>query len=1197
MARPHPSRAEPSVSAVAAPAEDRVAAVPLQLRGERRLATVILVDVADSTDLLERIGTEKWVQMMNQVLQTLEAEVYRFGGTVDQFRGDGLVAFFGAEAAHEDDPERAVLAGLAMHQAIEPMAIELAEQDGIGLRLRVGINTGEVIVASIGDTRHYTEDTAMGEAIALAARMETAAEPGTVLVSDNTYHLVESHFEWSALGRITVKGITEPLAVYRPHRHRLHAEPMSHWQPYDPYALLTGREAEFEALKQKVDQVRTGRGGIVFLIGETGMGKSALLHHTHQFAVRQESVLAEAEGAASAQGIDKTYSMTWLQGRGRSYDQSRPYSMWLDLFSGWLDVSAGEPGTEALSRLRTEVEALFGDQAAEEAEEHYPFLATFLSLPQEYALPEYAKYLDAGARRQKTFEAVGSWIEALARRGPLVLAFDNVHWADASSLELLEDCLGLCEELPLLWLIVFRPDRSTGVWGLRQRVETDLLHRVTTLPLFPLTDAQSEKMIDRLIGPDVLPSRTCGLVRTTAEGNPYYIEEFIHALIREGVLVKDAVTDRWRTTRTIDSLDLPSSLQNLLLARIDTLTQLQRRVLQMAAVIGSVFWSSLLETVACDGAQLTAPSLDASSIKDQLAGLQRVQLIQEVRKVPHLGTEYAFESNLIRDAAYDGLLSTQRVNWHRCVADTLERIFGEKVLPRYYSLLAHHYRRAGATRKELFYTVLAAEEAQEDRANVEALDYYNRALELLDGIEAKVDDESQIYAITTQRFEVLDGRRRVFFLMGDYDAGWADAKALLELARQLKDDPVWLIDALLHQPGVGFIGNKEDALKGAPMAEEALSLAQDLGDRRREMQSLAAVAAQRFFLHDPAWEEMSERALAMARELGDKQYEVGILTGLASTFAFTDETRSKHYVEAALPIVHEMDDKIAELDLLDVIGMQLETSGDYYKRLKECHEPQLALCREIGHPMAQARALMFVGQIQSLYLGDYEGGLASLEESRRLSEGNPFELFPLLRIAQVRLEQGKYVAAEAILERGGGINEGNIHEIGIAGLRLVLAMLYNARGDEKHLNAALRLTSEAIGLSAENPQLGDQYQMAAACESAAIHLRLAQIIVDDVERAKHASQGLKMSEIALGFFESSGFVRPIECVSEEILYRHSLALAENGREAESAEFLQRAHAAMMKKYELIPEDSHFRRTYLENIPLHREICAAFTAID
>ncbi len=184
-----------------------------QLEGERRVATVILADVQSSTNLIEKIGTEAWVQVMNRVLQILEAEIYRFGGRVDQFRGDGLVAFFGAISAHEDDPERAVLAALSMQQALKPYTAELAERDGIDLRLRVGVNTGEVIVTRVGDSSRYREDTAMGEAVALAARMETAAEPGTVLVSQNTFQLVESEFEWQSLGEITVKGVSKPVTM------------------------------------------------------------------------------------------------------------------------------------------------------------------------------------------------------------------------------------------------------------------------------------------------------------------------------------------------------------------------------------------------------------------------------------------------------------------------------------------------------------------------------------------------------------------------------------------------------------------------------------------------------------------------------------------------------------------------------------------------------------------------------------------------------------------------------------------------------------------------------------------------------------------------------------------------------------------------------------------------------------------------
>jgi class 3 adenylate cyclase len=1168
---------------------------PPHLEGERRWATVILVDVANSTDLLERIGTEEWVEMMNRVLQTLEAEVYRFGGTVDQFRGDGLVAFFGADAAHEDDPERAVLAGLAMHKAIQAYASELAQRDRIDLELRVGVNTGEVIVASIGDARHYTEDTAMGEAIALAARMETAAEPGTVLVSENTYHLVESRFDWVPLGRISVKGISRPVEVFRPMASRARQLPGRHWQPYDPYALLTGRETEFEAIKQAVDNLRAGQGAIVFVIGDTGMGKSALVSHARQYAVRQDAVLAEAESAGH-HGTETATSLTWLYGRCRSYDQSRPYSMWLDLFEDWLEACEGEPQTEMRDRLRQQVEVLWGEHEAETAAAHYPYLATFLTLPQEYALPDFGRHLDASTRRQKGFEAVRSWTQAMLGRGPLVLAFDNVHWADASSLELLEYGLELCEKNPLLWLIALRPDTEAPVWELRRRVETDYVHRVTSLALFPLTDTQGDKMIDRLIGPGVVPKETRALLRERAEGNPYYIEEFVHALIREGVLVRDTATDPWRPTRAIDSLDLPSSLQNLLLARIDTLAQAERRVLQMAAVIGPVFWTMLLEAMACDGMLSVLHRLDSEGLVGHLKTLQRAQLIHERGQVPHLGTEYSFESNLIRDAAYEGLLSTQRVNWHRCVADTLEQIFGEKVLARYYSLLAFHYRQAGATRKELFYTLLAAEEAQEDRANVEALEHYNRAWKLLDAIEEKAEDESQIYAISTQRFEVLNGRRQAYFVMGDYEAGWKDAKGLLTLARRLRDDPVWLIDALLQQPGVGFIGSKEDAAAGAPMAAEALELARELGDRRREMQSLAAIAAQAFFLNDPQWLQKGEDALQMARELGDQRYEVGILTTLGSVFAFSDPERSMRYVDAAMPIARELGDTMAELELLDVVGMQLETSPDYFFRLKDCHEKQVEAGRKTGNPQAEARPLMFAGQIQALLLGDYEGGMALLEASRRLSEGNPFELYPLLRIAQIQVEQHRFDEARSVLERADSFGDEQVHQFGRVGLRLLWAIFFNRSGDERQLRRALALSAEVRETAAGNPQLGEQYQMVAACEAAASHLLLAKTGAEEAERAEHARQALEESQSALEIYERSGYVRPIECVSEEIFYRHSLALAANGHDTEAAAFLERAHGEIMAKYHLIPEDSEFRRTYLENIPLHRDIERTVSAL-
>jgi class 3 adenylate cyclase len=1157
-----------------------------QLEGERRPATVILADVTGSTDLLEQIGTEAWVEIMNHIFQILGSEIYRFGGEVDQFRGDGLLAFFGATSTHEDDPERAVLAALAMQTAIHPYAAELAEGEDIDLRLRVGVNTGQVIAATVGDSHQHSEETAMGEAITLAARMEESAEPGTVLVSENTYRLVQSRFEWQPLGEITVRGISHPVAVYRPLTHRADVERPQRLQLYGLSIPLIGREEEFRTIKRHVEGLYDGRGGIVMVTGEKGLGKSFLVSEVRQHSARQSALLAEAH----SEDASPPPPLTWLRGRCRSYDQAWPYSMWRDLVRSWLGVKEDEPQIETRNRLRQQAEALWGDRLAE----HYPYLATFLSLPPEETFADRVKHLDADGLRHQFFFTLRSWVEALAQRGPLVLAFADVHWADTTSLELLKYCLPLCDHQAILWIIVFRPERTSSVWGVRHHVETEYPHRAITLTLPPLNEAQSSEFIDRLIGREILPPETRTLVLDKAEGNPYYIEELIRSLIEQGTLVQDAQTGKWHTTRAVTSLDLPDSLQSLLLARIDCcLSPEERNILQMAAVIGSVFWLNVLQALARDVAALEAPLL-----KRHLTTLQRSQLIDERGRAPDLGMEYAFKSNLIRDAAYESLLSAQRASYHLRVAEYLEDLFGTESVALYYGVMAYHYRQAGRHRKELFYSLQAAEHAQNIYANVEALEHYARALELLDEMEAQATDENQLYAIHTQRFEVLNGRRGVLFLMGDFDAMWADAQALLPLAQELEDDPSWMIDALLQQPGVASWQTKEELDAGSPMAQQALTLAQQLGDPRREMQSLVALARQRLWADDPSGWQLADRALEMARQLGDQRYEVGILTGLGHAYATREPERSMKYLEAALPLSQALDDKTAELEILNLIGVHLERDNDYCRRLTECHEKQLRLSREIGHRPAEGRALMFCGQIQGLYLGDYETGLSLLEESLRLWEGIPAELYPLLRLVQTHTVQGRYDVALATLERARRVGEHHTEQMALVGLDLVSTILYNNLADSQtpdaqaHLQMALDLTSQNRQVFVDNPQLSRQYQMVAACEATVAHLGLAEMAANKTERQNHLRLALESSQAALDIYQSFGFVQPIECVSEEILYRHSLALAANGLETAAIDYLKHAYDEMMDKHDLIPPDSPFRRTYLENIPLHRKIHAA-----
>ncbi|MBN1876149.1 MAG: AAA family ATPase [Anaerolineae bacterium] len=1169
---PFPAALTPSHPRLPAP----VSATPAPLQGQRRVATIILTDVRNSTDLVEQIGTESWVEVMSHLFRLLEAEIYRFGGVVDQFRGDGLVAFFGTREAHEDDPERAVLAGLAIQKAIRPYATELATRDNIDLKLRVGINTGEVIVTSVGDSRQYQENTAMGEAIAIAARMETAAEPGTVLVSENTYNLVPDRFEWQPLGEIRVKGISYPISVYRPLAHRTDAE---HVQTFGFPVPLIGRDAEFQTLLACVKDLYDGRGGITMLIGERGLGKSYLVAEVRQHIVRQGVLLStlntgkymlteEADNAPSGNDVP-VVEITWLRGRCRSYDQLLPYAMWLDLLENWLDVQPQDPPEEIRDHLRRQSERLWGTEMAN----HYPILATFFSLPLETEFTTGSYFAGniedlSGEEWQRLFfQTICSWVEKLSQQGPLVLAFSNVHWADSASLALLKHCLPLCDRHPVLWLLVFRPDRMALVWELNHYIATEYPHRLTAIDLPPFTKAQSKDFIHRLIGSETLSEENCALIVEKSEGNPYFIQELVRVLLTQS------------DTNDI-ALGLPDSLQSLVLARIDNLSPEQRHILQLAAVIGPVFWCNVLKALSED-----------NQITTHLNALQRAQLIHERRRVPHLGMEYAFNSSLIRDVVYESLLNTQRNAYHLRIAEYMEALIETEGSPQFNGLLAYHYHRAGRQGRELHHILRAAEQARKIYANVEALEHYTHALEVLNGIQLQTDEER--HSALTQRFHILSERRGLYFLTGNFNAAWEDARALLPLAEQLTDEPALMIDALLHQPGVQTWQHRTELLEGAHLAEQALALARQIGDRPREMACLGAIAAHRYTLNDPSWYDVGEQALQLARELGDRRFEVGMLTGIGRVYASSDPARSMEYLQIALPICQTLDDQQAELDLLDLIGVQLESSSDYYKRLKECHEKQVEISRAIGNRPAEVNALMFCGQIQGLYLGDYEGGLALLNESMRLWEDIPGKMYALLRIAQIQVMLGQYDAAAEILAHARDDNPNDLYDLGTAGLHLVCAILCNAIGDEEHLYKVLDLTARVHKDIVENKQLSEHYQMVATCEEVAAHLGLALWAVEEDVREAHQRLALETSQLALEMYETYGFVRPIECVSEEILFRHSKSLAANGYYTEATEYLKRAYDEMMRKYALIPADSVFRDTYLKNIPLHRQIQDAY----
>ncbi|MGZ9222036.1 MAG: AAA family ATPase, partial [Anaerolineales bacterium] len=1075
------------------------------LEGERRVVTVILTDLTDSTNLLEKVGTEGWVELMHGILHILESEINRFGGEVSQFRGDGLVAFFGATSAHEDDPERAILAALSMQRALDLYIRERVQQKSIDLRMRVGVSTGEVIVTS-GGHQHW-EETAMGMAVAVAARMEAAAEPGTVLVSEHTHRLVEAQFDWQSLGEIFVKGVSQPIAVYRPQRHITAVELVPHGAAFPETMPRIGREAEFHTLKSCIEGLFEGRGSIVTLMGDKGNGKSFLLNEVRQYFAHREALLAETQTASPP----TENSLTWVRGLCRSYSQTWPYSMWLDLFRDWLGIRPDESKDEKRDRFRRRAEAVWGDKFGE----HYPYLATFLGLPLEETFTEKIRHLDGEGLRQRFFLAVRSWVEAASRSGPLVLAFSDIHWADESSLALLKYILPISDNETVLWLLTFRSEREGSVWKFHHYLEAEYPHRLTSVHLPPLTEAQSWELIGHLIGQETLPKETGNLIIHNAGGNPFYILELIRSLIAEDVLRREADTGSWYITRTVTTLDLPDNLQRLLLTRIDRLSIQERSVLQTAAVVGPVFWLNMIQALLDD----------AHTLKTDLAALQRTQFIQESGRVPELGMRYIFKSPLVRDAAYDSLLSTHRVAYHLKAAEYLENHIEPDVLEDYDGLLAYHYRGAGNPRKELFYTFLAAEHERKIYANAEALQHYTRALELLDRLQDETQLKGQNRSIQTQRFEVLNARRHVHFELGQVEASRADTQALLPLAREMTDDPIWLIDALIAQAEIST-DNRQELMPGMQMAEEALALAQQVGDQYREMRSLTRIANARFSLNDPTWRELAERALGLARQLGDLRTEVNLLLVIGGKYGMDDLPRGREYLQEALSRSEALNDKATKLPLLQAIGQQFERDGDYYRQLTEYERERVRLSREIGNRIAEGNALMFCGQIQALYLGDYETGLDLELQTLHFWENITDRLFPLLRIAQIQTAQGQHTEALATLELARPLEEKVVFDIGRAGLGLVTVILYNALGDKHRLQSALDIISQIQRMAADN-LVSRQYQMAAACEASVAHLKLAQFhnnheAAGDNERQVHLAQALESSQSALKLYEQFG---------------------------------------------------------------------------
>jgi class 3 adenylate cyclase/tetratricopeptide (TPR) repeat protein len=660
---------------------------------QRRVVTILFCDVAGSTALAEGMDPETWTEIMNATFEHLIEPVERYGGTVARLMGDAILAFFGAPTAHEDDPQRAVLAGLGIIENIAPLREILHKEKGLNFNVRVGINTGLVVVGDVG-SKVTGEYTAMGDAVNVAARMEQTAAPGSVQIAHETYTLVAPVFECKSLGGIAVKGKREPVLAYRVLGKKAEPGSLRGLSVQGISSPLVGREDELGLARRAVDHLIAGQGGILAILGEAGIGKSRLLAELHN---------SPATGESQA---------TWLEGQTLSYGQTTSYWPFQEILRSYAGISDEDHEKAALGKLEASIKPLFPGEIAE----ILPYLASLLSITLSGEYAKRVKYLDGEALGRQIYRAFRLFFQRLAEQQPVILVFDDLHWVDASSAGLLEHLMPLTERVPLLLCGISRPEAESPAARLLEIAKEQFANQLTLIELSPLSLTNSRRLVSNLIEIDNLPEQTQQMMLEKSDGNPFYMEEIVRNLIEHGALVQDTASGRWQATQQIEKVTVPDTIQGLLIARIDRLDEDLKRVVRSAAVIGRAFLYRVLNAVLAN----------ERNLEHQLDQLQRVELIQEKKRIPEL--EYIFKHALAQEVAYDSLLLQERREVHAQVGAAIERLYADR-LDEFYSMLAYHYSAAMQWDHAQEYLFKAGDQAGRLAADAEALALYRQAME------------------------------------------------------------------------------------------------------------------------------------------------------------------------------------------------------------------------------------------------------------------------------------------------------------------------------------------------------------------------------------------------------------------------------------------------------------------------------------
>jgi class 3 adenylate cyclase/tetratricopeptide (TPR) repeat protein len=753
--------------------------------GERKTVTALFADIKGSMELMEDLDPEEARAIIDPALKLMMEAMRRYDGYIVQSTGDGIFALFGAPAAYEDHPQRALHAALRLQDATRAYSAKLVAEGGTPLEARVGVNTGEVVVRTLATADGHTEYTPIGHTTNLASRMQAIAPSGSIAITEHTRRLVEGYFQLKPRGPSRVKGLAEPINVYEvtglgPLRTRLQRAAVR------GLTKFVGREREMDTLRHALEHATTGHGQIVAAIAEPGVGKSRLFY---EFKATSQS------------------GCMLLQAYSVSHSKASAYLPVIELLKNYFEIASEDEDRRRREKITGKVLTL--DRGLEDT---LPYLFVLFDV---HGDDDSIGQLEPQIRRRRTLEAIKRVLVRESLNQPLIVIFEDLHWIDAETQALLSLLVEALATVRILLLVNYRPEYqhpwSSKTYYLQLRLD-------------PLRPESAEEMLTALLGDDEGLVTVRRLIIDKTEGNPFFMEEMVQALIEQGVLMRNGAL---KLSKELNEIRVPSTVQAVLASRIDRLPSAEKELLQTLAVIGREFSSSLVRN-------LVATSDE--ELERLLTALQLAEFIYE-QPAPG-GVEYTFKHALTREVAYSSVLIERRKALHERTGEAIERLFADR-LDDYVTDLAHHYDRSGNLCKAVEYLARAARRAVEQAAPSEAVGHVTRALELIKPLPDGPDrarHELELQMTLSFSLHVTVGP-------GSPEREKALARAL-ELCEQLGDSR--MMEVTLSLGGVRWA--RSEPLLALQLFEKALSLARPAKDADMLAAAHAGIGIQLYML-------------------------------------------------------------------------------------------------------------------------------------------------------------------------------------------------------------------------------------------------------------------------------------------------------------------------------------------------------------